>query len=146
MTKTQNFQNHAKYYPFHHFVIMPMVLVFLSWTITRVSFGTSQLTSDSIYFLLLGLIVLLISYLPRIYALKNQNRIIRLEVRQYYFHLTGKTFYEKESKLTTAQIVALRFAGEEEFLALIEKTISEKTAPKDIKKSISNWKADHHRV
>lgn len=146
MSKTQSFQNHAKYYPFHHFVIMPLVLVFFGWTIARVNFGTSQLTSGSIYFLLLGLVVLLISYLPRIYALKNQNRIIRLEMRQYYFHLTGNTFYEKESQLTTAQIVALRFAAEEEFLALIEKTINEKTAPKDIKKNIVNWKADHHRV
>ena len=146
MSKTQSFQNHAKYYPYHHFFIIPLVLILLGWTIARIDFSTLQSTSESIYFLLLGLIILIISYLPRIYALKNQNRIIRLEMRQHYFYLTGKPFYEKEIQLSSAQIIALRFAGDDEILALIEKTINEKTAPKEIKKSIKNWKADHHRV
>ena len=146
MSKTQNLQNHTKYYPFHHFVIMPMALFFLGWSIFRTDFSTSQSTLDSIYFILLGLIILLISYLPRIYAIRNQNRIIRMEMRQHYFYLTGKPFYEKESQLSSAQIIALRFAGDDEILEMIEKSIKEKTAPKEIKKSIKNWKADHHRV
>ncbi|WP_111317888.1 DUF6526 family protein [Algoriphagus chordae] len=146
MTKPQNFENHAKLYPLHHFVIMPMTLIFLGWTVARMDFSTSDTVSDSFYFLLLALIVLLVSYLPRIYALKNQNRIIRLEMRQRYFYLTGTPFFEKESLLTSPQIIALRFAGDEEFLALMDKSIKETTAPKEIKKSIKNWKADHHRV
>nr|WP_091691931.1 DUF6526 family protein [Algoriphagus locisalis] len=146
MSKTQSFQNHAKYYPLHHFVIMPLVLVFLGWSITRTNFDNPQETSNSIYFLLLGFSLLLVSYLPRIYALKNQDRIIRLEMRQRYFYLTGTPFFDKENQLTSAQIIALRFAGDNEILALIEKSILEKTAPKEIKKSIKNWKADHHRV
>ncbi|RAI93894.1 DUF6526 family protein [Algoriphagus yeomjeoni] len=146
MSDTQNFQNHAKYYPLHHFVILPLTLLFVGWTIGRIDFGNSQSAAESMYFLLLGLIIFFISYLPRIYALKNQNRIIRLEMRQHYYHLTGTSFYEKERQLTSAQVIALRFAGDDEILALIDKTIKEKTAPKEIKKSIKNWKADRHRV
>ncbi|SMP01868.1 hypothetical protein SAMN06265367_10149 [Algoriphagus winogradskyi] len=123
-----------------------MGLLFLGWTIFRIDFNSHQSASDSLYFILLGLIIFLISYLPRIYAIKNQNRIIRMEMRQRYFQLTGKAFYEKENKLSPSQIIALRFAGDDELLALIDKTIQENTTPKEIKKSVSNWQADHHRV
>ena len=146
MTPAQNFQNHAKYYPFHHFFIMPLALLFLGWTVIKMDFSDSDTISQSIYHLLLALIVLLISYLPRIYALKNQNRIIRLEMRQRFMELAGTTFYEKEKQLSLAQIIALRFAGDDEILDLIEKSINEKNTPNEIKKSIKNWKADHHRV
>ncbi|MEB2775789.1 DUF6526 family protein [Algoriphagus sp. D3-2-R+10] len=146
MSKKQDFQNHAKYYPFHHFFILPLTLFFFGWTVVKIDFSSSEAISDSIYFLLLGFIILLISYLPRIYALKNQNRIIRLEMRQHYFNLTGTPFHEKENQLTSAQIIALRFAGDDEILALIDKSIKENTISKEIKKSINNWKADYHRV
>lgn len=146
MSKAQNFDNHSKYYPFHHFFILPLALIFLGWTVVRMDFSTSDTISESIYQLLFAFIIFLISYLPRIYALKNQNRIIRMEVRQRYYELTGDQFYEKENQLTPAQIIALRFAGDEEILALVDTSIKENTAPKEIKKSIKNWKADHHRV
>jgi len=67
-------------------------------------------------------------------------------MRQRYFYLTGTPFYEKEIQLTASQIIALRFAGDDEFLDLMDKAIKENTAPKEIKKSIKNWTADHHRV
>lgn len=146
MSKTQNFENHAKLYPFHHFIIMPMALIYLGWTVVRTDFSSSSSISDSIYQLLLAFLIFLTSYLPRIYAIKNQNRIIRLEMRQRYFYLTGTPFYEKEIQLTSSQIIALRFAGDDEILDLMDKAIKENTAPKEIKKSIKNWTADHHRV
>lgn len=146
MSKTQNFENHARYYPLHHFFIMPLAFVFLVWTVMRMDFSTPESTSESLYLGLLALIVVLISLLSRLYAIKNQNRIIRLEMRQRYFYLTGTPFYEKEKELSSAQIIALRFAGDEELVVLIEKAIQENTIAKDIKKSIKNWKADYHRV
>ena len=146
MTTTQNFENHAKYFPLHHFVILPMALIFLIWTLVRMDFSTTESASDSIYALLLAITVLLVYYLPRIYGIKNQNRIIRMEMRQRYFFLTGKTLYEKENLLTSAQLIALRFAGDDELIDLMEKVIKENTTPKEIKKSIKNWMADHHRV
>jgi hypothetical protein len=56
------------------------------------------------------------------------------------------SFEAKSSSLSTAQIVALRFASDEELLALIDRTINEKMAPKAIKQAIVNWKADYRRV
>lgn len=80
------------------------------------------------------------------YALGNQDRIIRLEFRLRYFQLTGKSFDTLEEKLRFSQIVALRFASDDELIILIQKTIDENLSSKDIKKSVKNWKADHMRV
>ena len=114
--QTQNFKNHARYFPLHHFIITPLTLLFLGWTVDRSNFDSSESTSESIYFLVLAVTLVLLPQLGRIYALKNQNRIIMMEMRLSYFHLTGKSFSEKEKDLSTNQIIALRFAGEDEFL------------------------------
>lgn len=144
--KIQNYKNHARYYPLHHFIVTPLTLIFLGWTVKRSSFETVDSTSESIYFLILGLIIVILPLMIRIYALKNQNRIIRSEMRQRYFHLAGKPFEEKEKELRTDQIIALRFAGDDELLDLIELAISKKLSNKEIKLQVKNWKSDFSRV
>lgn len=80
------------------------------------------------------------------YALTSQNRIIKLEVKFRYYVLTQKNFEEIASKLSDGQIYALRFASDEEFVSLVEKTISEGLNSNEIKKSIVRWKADNERM
>ena len=97
--------------------------------------------------MLLGAIILvMLPLLARIYALKTQNRIILLEMRQRYFHLTGLPFYPKENQLKLGQIIALRFAGDDELLGLMEKAIQEKLSQKEIKRLVKNWQGDYRRV
>ena len=45
-----------------------------------------------------------------------------------------------------SQIIALRFASNEEWLALISKTIEEKLTSKQIKENIKTWRADYNRL
>ncbi|MFC3414712.1 DUF6526 family protein [Algoriphagus hitonicola] len=142
--KAQNFENHSRYYPFHHFVLTPLTLIYLGYTIYHIN--QHQYVSQAIQSLLLAVIIVLLPLLARIYALKNQNRIIVLEMRQRYFELTGKRFEDQEEKLRTGQIIALRFASDEELIPLMENAIQEKWDNKRIKKSIKNWKADYRRV
>tara|TARA_R110002051_G_scaffold126484_2_gene200108 strand:- start:220 stop:405 length:186 start_codon:yes stop_codon:yes gene_type:complete len=59
--------------------------------------------------------------------------------------ITPSTFYNKKSLLTSAQLTALRFAGDNEILTLVDKAIKDNTPSKE-KKSIKNWKTAHHRV
>lgn len=143
---TQNFKNHARYFPLHHFILTPLTLLFLGWTVDRSNFDSSESTSESIYFLILASVLVLLPLLGRIYALKNQNRIILMEMRLRYYHLTGKSFSEKERDLRPNQIIALRFAGDDELLSLIDQAISKKLSNKEIKMSIKNWKGDYSRV
>jgi hypothetical protein len=84
-----------------------------------------------------------IFWFVRTFPIKAQDRAIRAEESLRFFILTRKPLY---NSLTLAQIAALRFASDEEFVQLVERTISEHLLPKDIKKAIKNWRADYHRV
>lgn len=109
-------------------------------------FSSQEATIDS-WFLFIGASILfLLPLLVRSYALKLQNRIILNEMRNRYFHLTGKTFDEKERELRLGQIIGLRFASDEELLNLMERAIAEKLTAKEIKQQIKNWKGDYIRV
>ncbi len=80
------------------------------------------------------------------YALGNQNRIVRLEFKLRYFELFGKSADEVESKLSFSQLAALRFSYDEEFKVLLDKALQQNISGDEIKKSITNWKPDHHRI
>ncbi|WP_158857011.1 DUF6526 family protein [Lunatibacter salilacus] len=144
----QTYSNHIRYYPLHHFVITPLSLVFLSWSIYNLAEAYVDRSDLSFYiYLLVGAIILfLIPVIARIYALKNQNRIIRLEMRLRYFQLTGKSFSEMEKKLSLSQLIALRFAGDGELVPLMEKAIDQNLKALSIKKAITDWQGDYLRV
>lgn len=80
------------------------------------------------------------------YALTLQNRVVKLEFRQRYFEFTGKRSEEIICKLNFGQIVALRFASDDEFLSLLDKTLKDNLSGEEIKKMIKNWRADNDRV
>ena len=80
------------------------------------------------------------------YALGNQNRIVRLEFRLRYFELFGKPSKQTEDKLSFNQIAALRFADDEEFKVLLDRSIKENIGGDEIKLSITNWQEDNMRV
>lgn len=96
-----------------------------------------------VLFFLVGITLLLLTWYTRFFALKAQDRAIRSEENLRYFAITGNLL---DSKLTMGQIVALRFAPNNEFVDLAHRAVSEDMKPSDIKKAIQNWKADHSRV
>jgi hypothetical protein len=57
--------------------------------------------------------------------------------------ITGKLL---DRRVTVKQIVALRFASDQEFVALAAKAANEGMPPDDIKKSVKSWRADHDRL
>jgi hypothetical protein len=67
-------------------------------------------------------------------------------MRLRYFELTGTSFSSKEKQLRLGQIIALRFASDDELLGLMDRTISENLSGTDIKKAITNWQGDTLRV
>ena len=93
--------------------------------------------------IIVALIFVLIAWYARTFALKAQDRAIRAEEGLRYYILTGKAF---PSELKISQIIALRFASDAEYLALLDRAIKENLSNKEIKMAIQNWKADYHRV
>ena len=144
--KNQRYENHTRYNPFHHFVLTPLTTIFFGWTIAKMDFSSQEAALES-GFLFIGAFVLVsLPLIARMYALTLQNRIILNEMRNRYYLLTGKTFDEKEQNLRLGQIIALRFAPDNELLSLMDRAITEKLTAKEIKQQIKNWKGDYLRV
>lgn len=140
----QNFKNHRRFYPAHHFILIPLLMTLLIWAIQN--FVQNGFSFPNFYFVLSSFVLVLIALISRTYALKNQNRLIRIEMRYRFFDLTGKSFSEKEKQLKLGQVIALRFAGDDELTLLTEKAISENLTSTEIKKAIKNWLPDNNRV
>ncbi len=141
----QNYKNHLRLNPAHHFVLTPLATIIFVWSII-LAFDCSVELSYRIITLIATTSLLMITFIARVYAIKNQDRIIRLEMRQRYFEMTGTSFSGKEKQLNMSQIIALRFAGDAELLPLIERAIAEKLSSKEIKLAVTDWQADYHRV
>jgi len=144
--ENQNYKNHIRYYPPHHFVFYPLV-VFLLCVALNFVFKTEE--NQAIWLVLVGVLFLLgyLSFMVRQhYALTNQNRIVRLELRLRYFILTQKRFEDIESRLSASQLFALRFAPDAELPLLVERALKEQLTGDAIKRAIKNWLPDTQRV
>jgi hypothetical protein len=140
----QNLSNHVKFDPPFHFVLLPVVLVTLILTVTNVVRHYTSLTPWILLLLTIGLVVA--GFKARIYPLKVQDRLIRMEERARLQGLLSEPIRSRLGELTESQLVALRFASDSECPALVEKTLSQKLPAADIKKAIVNWRADYFRV
>jgi hypothetical protein len=141
--KEQHFKNHTQLVPGFHYVTLPLLLVvFIGSLINFFKCEEGECLMPSV-FSLLAFTLILLSWYTRSFALKAQDRAIRAEENFRFFILTGKPL---PSELRVSQIIALRFASDAEFPALVEKAVSEKLSNKQIKESIINWRADHYRV
>jgi hypothetical protein len=144
--ENQNYNNHLKLHAPHHFVFYPLTLIIGIFCFYQ---GNKNPALKEIWWTLTVImcIILFLSFMTRQhYGLKNQDRIIRIEMRYRYFVVTGERFELLESKLSNNQIIALRFAGDEELKDLVNKTMAENLTPKVIKQSIQHWQADHWRL
>jgi hypothetical protein len=142
---SQNYSNHARFVPLFHFVAMPLLLALLigaGRNVYQAVQAGEGLYSASL--ILVMVVVLMFVWLfARMFALKAQDRAIRAEENFRHYLLTGKTL---DPRLRMSQIIALRFAPDEEFPALTKKAVEEGLSAKAIKQAIQNWKGDYYRV
>ena len=94
----------------------------------------------------LALATVVLVSISRVYTTGLQNRIIRLEMRVRLMELLPADQHAKLLKLTTPQLVGLRFASDAELPALVDRAIAERLSRDDIKKAIKTWVADWERT
>lgn len=144
--ETQNFNNHVRYYPPHHFVFYPIALLMIAFSVfCSFKYPDQQV----IWWFLTALVcvVVFVAFMMRQhYALNNQNRIVRLELRFRYYVLTNERLENIESRLSDGQLFALRFAPDDELPALVKRAVNEHLSPVEIKKAIVNWLPDYMRA
>jgi Family of unknown function (DUF6526) len=139
--ENQNFKKHSRYVPGFHFITFGIILA--SIVIAIILLIHDGFHHTTFFGLLVSLSLVGLFAYTRQFATGNQDRIIRAEENFRSYRLTGK---ELDQRLTRNQIIALRFANDEEYADLAQKTIKENLSPKDIKQAIQQWRADHHRV
>ena len=139
----QNLKNHQRYLPVWY-LIVPLVLLAIMIGAIR---NIVKSESSNLYsaWLIFGISLLLpvFYWYTRWFALRAQDRAIRAEENFRHFLLTGKPF---DPRIRLGQVIALRFASDEEMPALAKKAIEEKLSSKEVKKAIQTWRPDYHRV
>ncbi|MBL0146215.1 MAG: hypothetical protein IPP48_11005 [Chitinophagaceae bacterium] len=131
----QNFKNHSRLVPLFHYVAFTAIL--FSFVLSVISFvkavmnGSGRLHSAANVSLIIG--VILVAWFARVFALKAQDRAIRAEENLRSFAATGKLL---DTRLKLSQIIALRFASNEEYAALAKRAIEENLSSKEIKMAI----------
>ena len=146
MNKPQTYQNHSTIYSIRNrwqilYYITVITMNFLAVAnLVRTLLLANGRTSAVL--LLLATIALTAGYFMfRTFALKAQDRAIRAEENLRHFVMTGRLH---DKRLSIHQIIALRFASDEEFVSLAERAAKENLSSHEIKKSVKNWKADYH--
>ncbi len=143
--KAQSYKHHSRYVPLYHFVVSTILILCLggsAWNLVKAyQHHSGRLVAAIIFGLSYSCIITL--WYARSFALVAQDRAIRAEENLRHYALTGKLL---DKRLRKSQVIALRFADDDEFIPLAEKAANENMKAVDIKKAIVNWKADHHRI
>ena len=139
----QNLKNHTRWDPPIHFFVFPVLVVTAIGFLVRF-FSHPNIHSGWMVVFYVSLVVLV--WQMRSYSLKVQTRVIRLEERLRLAALLQEPWRSRIGELTESQLVALRFASDAEIPALVQSTLTNGLTNAQIKKSITNWRADWFRV
>ena len=144
-TATQSYANHRQFVFLYHRVLFPVLLLTLIGACVNLylSIGDHQRVYSASLILVLTITSVIIALYARIFALRAQDRAIRAEENLRYFALTGKLL---DPRLGTRQVVGLRFASDEEFVALAQKAATENLTEDAIKRAVKQWRPDTYRV
>jgi hypothetical protein len=139
----QTLANHTRWDPLFHFFILPVA--FISVIVSVVHFV--RVPSFDAGWVFVGVTAATVAAVKcRLYALKVQDRVIRMEERQRMAMLLPETLRGRVGELSASQMVALRFASDGELAGLVGRVLAEKLSRADIKKSIQQWRPDYWRV
>jgi uncharacterized protein DUF6526 len=149
-TKPQTFANHTRWDPIYHFFVIPVFVLALLLTLVHffahITEGDMRDHIHSFLLILLATALLIMAFKERMYALKVQDRVIRLEEQLRLTRLLPEPLRSRIPELTEGQLCALRFASDAEVAKLAERALNEKLSRADIKKAIQNWRPDYWRV
>jgi hypothetical protein len=144
MAEPQNYKNHAMNVPLFHYVLLPILIVNFVLSLYHLWRDPVLL---SLWNTVMAFAFILTAFFARVFALKAQDRLIRLEERIRMREVLPSDLHPRINDFTPGQLVALRFASDAELPALAASVLSGNIQKReDIKKLITQWRADHCRV
>jgi hypothetical protein len=140
----QSYENHVRFVPGYHMVLFSILLINLIWS----AYKTIRYFSfDALVSLLLAIGLIMMSFYVRIFALAVQDRVIRLEMRLRMATLFSPELRGRIEEFTPGQLVALRFASDDELPELAARVLAQNIVDKKaIKKMIKRWNPDYLRA
>lgn len=140
----QSYKNHAKFVPLYHYVLSPILLVNF---VAMAYHAVRDPDLPHLWAVVMAAALIVIALLARTFALKAQDRVIRLEERLRLRELLPADLKSRIHEFTADQLIALRFASDAELPELAATVLRDKTPTRDaIKKMVKHWRADDHRL
>jgi hypothetical protein len=146
MPAPQSYKNHTRYDPVFHFFLIPLLILNFAFSFALLFRHHHEHPHITIWWIVLSFVLFMMGGSVRGNALKLQNRIIRLEERLRLSVLLPHAEHATIYSLSGSQLIALRFASDEELPTLARRALAENFTPKQIKEAIVTWRPDHHRV
>lgn len=143
MAKPQTYANHRRFEPMQHFILTPILLI--TW-VAAIWQAIKHPNVHSIWMAVLGFALFMVAMQVRVYALKVQDRVIRLEETLRMERLLPGDLKARIPELTVKQMVGLRFASDAELADRVREVLDEKLSGETVKKRIQTWRADTFRV
>jgi len=148
--ESQSYAHHTRWDPLFHFFLLPVFVLGLIMSLIHffAHFAHSDFRDNfhAGLLILLALALLILVFKTRLYSLKVQDRVIRLEERLRLTQLMPEPLRSRIPELTEDQLCGLRFASDGEVVKLAERAMNEKLSRADIKKAIQTWRPDNWRV
>jgi Family of unknown function (DUF6526) len=140
--KPQSFRNHTRLDPLFHQFLGPLSFILLIGAVTSLVRNVSWTSAFQVVAAIWAVVA---TFKIRLYALKVQDRVIRLEERLRMHELFTEPLKSRIGEFTESQLIALRFASDTELPALAEKAL-QGLKQKQIKAAIKTWRPDYFRV
>ena len=142
--QTQTLATHRRWIPMWHFFAIPVLLI--NVFVVAVYYVRDPRLINS-WAVIVAIALLIGVFLSRSMPLRAQDRIIRLEERARLERVLPSDLRGRVGELTETQLIAIRFAADDEVPELTRRTLNgELKSQGDIKRAIRNWRADHLRV
>lgn len=139
----QNYKNHGRIDPTFHFLLSGILLVNLIAAVVHLVHHPGW---NSAWIVVLSLTALILLIKVRLYAMKVQDRVIRLEERLRLQALAPREWHTQIYRLSIDQLIGLRFAADDEVVELAKHALEHGLNRKQIKQRIKSWRADEWRV
>lgn len=146
MSTSQNFKNHTRYFIPFHFVLMPILVFNLIFSIYDTVHRFPEHKYLFHWWVVMSIALILMALLGRMQAIKVQDRLIRLEERLRLAMLLPANEQAHIHEFTTGQLIGLRFASDAELPELARRALTQNLDRNTIKKAIVEWRADDLRV
>ncbi len=140
---TQSLKSHARLDPLYHFFL---TWIFMANVVIAIVYAAHHFCFYSVWLVVLAVALFLALFKLRLYPLKVQDRVIRLEERLRLQALAPPEWHAQIYRLTESQLIALRFAGDDEVVELAKHALEHNLTRRQIKERIKSWRADTWRV